>query len=277
MTDHSDVAEAPERRLPLIGTYERDLPVSLARMFENALDWEHLPHLHSDSFERIRCLNSGPWGWHCMATLSGMARGQEVELELRLETNRQRWITRTLSGVGAGTEIWSHVYERAGGGLKVIVDFFVPDVPEAGRDGVAAYYKALYTQLYDEDVAMMTGRQLALDGRRKRLSETTERWITLGLVEELGARAPFVFELAGETFRLVQLDGEFLAHSVVCPHLLGPLEDAEVIDGAVRCPWHGYEFDVVTGLCRTGQACQLPAAPKIRVGADGQVVAELES
>jgi len=276
MTSQSENADAAERCLPLIGTYERDLPVSLVRMFENALDWEHLPHLHSDSFESIRCLDAGPWGWHCMAILGGMASGQEVELELRLEGERQRWITRTLSGVGAGTEIWSHVYEQAGGGLKVIVDFFVPDIPEAGRDGVGAYYKALYAQLYDEDVAMMTGRQAALDGRRVPRNEAAGQKIKLGLPEEVGARAPFVFELAGERYRLVELDGDYVAHSVVCPHLLGPLDDAAIVEGALRCPWHGYEFDVITGTCLTGQSCKLAAAPKISKGADGQISAELE-
>ena len=33
-----------------VGSYRRRLPVSLVRMYENALDWEHLPHLHESSF-----------------------------------------------------------------------------------------------------------------------------------------------------------------------------------------------------------------------------------
>ena len=30
-----------------VGSYRRRLPVSLVRMYENALGWEHLPHLLS--------------------------------------------------------------------------------------------------------------------------------------------------------------------------------------------------------------------------------------
>ena len=275
MTSEPEQMLGQKRRLPLIGTYERDLPVSLARMFENALDWEHLPHLHSESFESIRCLDAGAWGWHCMATLGGMASGQEVELELQLEPERQRWITRTLSGVGAGTEIWSHVYEQAGGGLKVIVDFFVPDIPEEARAGVAAYYQTLYAQLYDEDVSMMTGRQAALDARKAEPRSGRQTETALGPEADIRARAPFVFDFAGARYRLVELEGKLLAHAIICPHLLGPLEETEIIDGTVRCPWHGYEFDIASGACLTGQACKLSEPPDIRIGADGQVKAML--
>ena len=31
--------------------------------------------------------------------------------------------------------------------------------------------------------------------------------------------------------------------------MLGPLEEAAVEDGCVRCPWHGYRFDLRTGAC----------------------------
>jgi len=236
MADIDAAPDRPKRHLPLIGTYERDLPVTLARMFENALDWEHLP-------------------------------------ELRLEPERQRWITRTLSGVGAGTEIWSHVYERAGGGLRVIVDFFMPDVPEAGREGVAAYYKALYAKLYDEDVSMMTGRQAALDAKKSASGKESGAETDLGKFDDVRARIPFVFALEDARFKLVEQDGKLVAYSVTCPHLLGPLHEAEIVDGAVRCPWHGYEFDIASGACRTGQACELAAAPEIDVDEAGHVIA----
>ena len=44
------------------------LPVSLERLYENALDWEHLPHLHQSSFASITCEAAGPWGWRAVTT-----------------------------------------------------------------------------------------------------------------------------------------------------------------------------------------------------------------
>ena len=257
----------PERSLPHLGTYMRDLPVSFARMYENALDWEHLPHLHSDSFKAITCREAGDWGWHCDAVLPNDA---PVELELRLDRAAQRWITRTLSGLGAGSEIWSYVVERPEGGLRVIVDFFVPDVPEAAREQMLAYYTQLYSGLYDEDVSMMTGRQSALEARPDKKMRKT-----LGKQDELLAHLPFVFDLGGKSFRLVESEGTLLAHAALCPHMLGPLDEAEIVDGAVTCPWHGYVFDIKTGEERTGKSCQLATPPRVEVSTDGEVVVSL--
>ena len=36
-----------------VGSYQRRMPVSLDRMYENALDWAHLPFLHQSSFASI--------------------------------------------------------------------------------------------------------------------------------------------------------------------------------------------------------------------------------
>ena len=46
---HEFVPASPDSRLDHVGSYRRRLPVSLDRMYENALDWQHLPHLHSSS------------------------------------------------------------------------------------------------------------------------------------------------------------------------------------------------------------------------------------
>ena len=57
-------------------------------------------------------------------------------------------------------------------------------------------------------------------------------------------------------FRIIELDGNLVAHATVCPHTLGPLGTATVTDGVIECPWHGYRFDVVTGKCVSGQNLQ---------------------
>jgi len=41
-------------------------------------------------------------------------------------------------------------------------------------------------------------------------------------------------------------DGLF-ALNARCPHQGGPLAEGTLCDGAVRCPWHGYDFDLKTG------------------------------
>lgn len=255
------------RALPHLGTYTRDLPVTLARMYENALDWEHLPHLHADSFKAISCRDAGDWGWHCDAVLANDA---PVELELRLDRTAQRWITRTLSGLGAGSEIWSYVMAREEGGLRVVVDFFVPDVPAEANAQMLAYYKSLYAGLYDEDVSMMTGRQDAVEAR-----PAMQERLSLGKKDEVLARVPFLFDLAGKSFRLVETEGALVAHAALCPHMLGPLSEAAVVDGVVTCPWHGYVFDIKTGAEQTGQSCRLAMPPQVAVSADGDVVVKM--
>ena len=52
-----------ERMVPHVGTYRRELPVSIDRLYENAIDWEHLPYLHRTSFARIECQDAGSWGF----------------------------------------------------------------------------------------------------------------------------------------------------------------------------------------------------------------------
>ena len=37
-----------------------------------------------------------------------------------------------------------------------------------------------------------------------------------------------------------------------CPHQGGPLGEGQIEDGCLICPWHGYEYDPITGLPPTG-------------------------
>lgn len=51
-------------------------------------------------------------------------------------------------------------------------------------------------------------------------------------------------------------DGVVVADGT-CPHKSGPLAEGLVKDGAVRCPWHWYTFDLATGECRNANETSL--------------------
>ena len=248
-----------------VGSYRRRLPVSLDRMYENALDWQHLPHLHSSSFESINCESAGGWGWRATVT-SGKGEALIVsELELCLDRDARRWITRNLSGPNAGVEIWTHVFVVADRVLDIVVDFFVPNVPVEAREKVGRAYARAYEVLYDEDVDMMTERQKQLDLRLDGVDESE----VLGLSSQTLAALPAKVAMSGRSFVVDKLgtaesdDGAWVVYPAQCPHQLGPLDEMSMDRGTVRCPWHGYVFDVRTGECVSGSHCRLGRVPRV--------------
>jgi nitrite reductase (NADH) small subunit len=78
-----------------------------------------------------------------------------------------------------------------------------------------------------------------------------------------------LIDVAGRSIGLVASNGELFALRNICPHQQGPLCEGAVFpahkasvadDGSVRefldhehpvicCPWHGWEFDLRTGVC----------------------------
>lgn len=54
-------------------------------------------------------------------------------------------------------------------------------------------------------------------------------------------------ELEDRTLALFREGDEVFALNAVCPHRGGPLDEGDLEDGVVVCPWHGWDFDVRTG------------------------------
>ena len=262
----------PESQIPHVGTYRRAMNVSLERMYENALDWEHLPFVHSSSFSAINCIDAGRWGWRA-ALKDG--QGRDSLIELRLDRDSRRWITRNIEGSAAGSEIWTHVFVTSQRSLEIVVDFFVPGVSADKKDRIGKAYTDLYRKLYDEDEAMMIGRQRELD---QRITTTTEKEIQLPTLDQL--QLPYLFDLAGKPHVLRQVRGELVAHVALCPHQLGPLADAEIAGGEITCPWHGYRFRLSDGErvnteqngALTQSNCSLRAAPLITENEQGVLI-----
>jgi nitrite reductase/ring-hydroxylating ferredoxin subunit len=257
--------------LTCVAVYQRTVAASLERVWENVRDWEHLPWLHRGSFRSIECVDSGPWGWRARVGLQPAATGGEILIELRIEAERLRYVVRTLEGAGQGTEIWTRLDPLDVARTGIAVEFQLPGVAPEAADPLGAAFTRLYTQLWDEDEAMMQRRSAELS-RRAASPRGEPDAVSLGSLEQLRTRLPLSVDHAGRRFRVVEVDGVLLAHATVCSHALGPLDEAEVEDGCIRCPWHGYRFDVHTGRSADGRGLRLAPAPRVVVDAEsGQV------
>jgi nitrite reductase/ring-hydroxylating ferredoxin subunit len=242
----------------------------LERVFENVLDWEHLPFLHLESFCGIALEESGPWGWRARVRIPPRERPAELRIDVRIDREAGVYHTRTLDGPGAGTDIVTTLAVAELNHTDVRVEFHVPDVPPHAARAVGDGYLRLYTRLWDQDEAMMVRRHALLEGRAPGPPKPGPHApLALGSARALRARLPLLVDVAGDRFRVLEHAGRLLAHPTICPHLGGPLEDAALEDGAVVCPWHGYRFDCTSGRGPTGQRCRMPVRAQVEIDARG--------
>jgi nitrite reductase (NADH) small subunit/3-phenylpropionate/trans-cinnamate dioxygenase ferredoxin subunit len=55
-------------------------------------------------------------------------------------------------------------------------------------------------------------------------------------------------EAGGLGIALFNVNGAIYALDNTCPHAGGPLGEGVLEDHLVRCPWHGWRYDVRTGI-----------------------------
>jgi len=253
-----------------VAVYERTIAASLERIWENVLDWEHLPGLHRGSFDAIRCLASSENGWRARLRGRGAAAAGEIEVEVWLDRPRLRYVTATTAGVGAGSEIWTTLAPKQPHATDIRVEFLLPGVPHAHVDALGRGYTSQYTRLWDEDETMMVRRESML-ARVAAFPRTGRESLDLGPLPDLRARLPLRVELDGRPFRVLALGDDLVAHATLCPHTLGPLEEATPEGDTLECPWHRYRFDLRTGRSCDGRGLRLMPAPRVVIGPDERV------
>jgi len=249
-------------RIVTVAVYERVVRASLERIWENVLDWEHLPALHRESFSAIRRLDSGEWGWSAEVRVPGSER--PIGLRVALDRDELRYVTTTTDGPGAGTEIWTFLDPKGEHETALRVEFRVPDVSPERIATLGAGYRALYAKLWDEDEAMMRRREAMLAAQKRPHAKTREP-LQLGAEADVRAKLPLDAVVDGRPFRIDEVDGALVAYSTVCPHWLGPLEAGKREGSVVACPWHDYRFDLRTGRSCDGRGLRLAPAPAVRI------------
>ena len=55
------------------------------------------------------------------------------------------------------------------------------------------------------------------------------------------------FELGGKTICVANVNGSISAMENVCLHMGGPLGQGYIEGNKLVCPWHGWEYDPLTG------------------------------
>lgn len=58
-----------------------------------------------------------------------------------------------------------------------------------------------------------------------------------------------VFTIDGTDYLLLQHEGKRYFLENDCPHAAYPMHEGQIVDNALRCPMHGYLFDLASGNC----------------------------
>jgi nitrite reductase/ring-hydroxylating ferredoxin subunit len=233
-----------------------------------------LPVLHESYFNKVQLLQRDVNGWQVQLTRQPGDASRTQTLELWADREHARYRVRTLAGTGTGTQIWTLLKVLGEHETAIEVRYYLPEQQPEKMAVLGEKYRCSCHVLWDEDEVMMRHREQMLRGPSPFAHPAAAPGpIELGPLEQVRQRLPLVVEFGGHPFRIVSVAGQLHAHSIVCPHWLGPLDTACVDEqGCVRCPWHGYVFDVRTGQSADGRGLRLRQAPEIHIGGATEMV-----
>ncbi|MGA7908679.1 MAG: Rieske 2Fe-2S domain-containing protein [Candidatus Sulfotelmatobacter sp.] len=69
------------------------------------------------------------------------------------------------------------------------------------------------------------------------------------------------FPCGDKTICIANVNGEFSALDSVCLHRGGPLGQGMIEGNKVVCPWHGWEWDVKTGVATQDSSMKIAVYP----------------
>jgi thiamine pyrophosphate-dependent acetolactate synthase large subunit-like protein/CDGSH-type Zn-finger protein/nitrite reductase/ring-hydroxylating ferredoxin subunit len=92
-------------------------------------------------------------------------------------------------------------------------------------------------------------------------SADAEGWVKVAEAAEIAEGQTLSVTVDGKAIVITHYNGEFGALDSKCPHQRGPLNDGSIEAGLLRCPWHGWGFDPLTGEVVEGGHHDVPSYP----------------
>src|SRR5262245_57727252 len=87
-------------------------------------------------------------------------------------------------------------------------------------------------------------------------------WIRVAGAGELPEGRVVTVTAGDRSLALTHWQGRYGAFDNRCPHQGGPLGEGSIEKGWLRCPWHGYDYDPLTGTPPPG----VQRRPDLRAG-----------
>jgi nitrite reductase/ring-hydroxylating ferredoxin subunit len=84
----------------------------------------------------------------------------------------------------------------------------------------------------------------------------SEGYIKVAKLSDVREGTLFPVIVEDEPICLTSVDGKIYAFTDNCTHISGPLNEGELENCVVTCPWHGAQFDVRDGKVLRGPARQ---------------------
>jgi len=116
-----------------------------------------------------------------------------------------------------------------------------------------------------------TRGNLLTDAREPTVTDS-DNWHRVAAVDDLGDGRLKVVEVGHRQLCLARVGDQYGAIDNHCPHQGGPLSEGSIENGWLRCPWHGYDYDPLTGRPPEGFS-DAPECFPTEVRADGVYVA----
>jgi len=82
-------------------------------------------------------------------------------------------------------------------------------------------------------------------------------FVRVASVEEIPLGQGKIFDLNGNQIAVWNINGNFQAFQNVCPHRGGPVGEGELEGTVITCPWHGWQFDLITGSSPINPAAKI--------------------
>jgi nitrite reductase (NADH) small subunit len=99
-------------------------------------------------------------------------------------------------------------------------------------------------------------------------------WLRLCSIDDCPPGSAREFAVGDRIIAIVHREGRFHALDGICPHQGGPLGKGTLEGPFVTCPWHGWQFDILSGRHRTIPTLSQPTIPVRVQGQD--VLVQLE-